>query len=130
MRALRIVGLLTAGYGAASLAKPGLLAQQLKQTDVLGEPQPAALAVAQTVGVRDLVSGLSLVLLPPGRTRTAALVARVAFDVGDALLWPQVLPDPGVQKRVRAVGLGWGGLCALAFAHTTVSDAARRRRTD
>jgi hypothetical protein len=129
VRALKIAGALTAGYGVLSIAKPGLLAKQLKQTDVLGNPQAGAVVASQTVGVRDLVSGLSLVLLPAGKARTAAIVARVAFDVSDAVLWPQALPDPAVQKKIRAVGLAWGGLCAAAFLHTTLADASHKRNS-
>jgi hypothetical protein len=126
MRALKVMGLLTTGYGALSIAKPGLLARQLKLPDVHGETQQGAVVASYAVGVRDIVSGLSLVLLPAGRTRALAVAARVLFDVGDGLLWPQAIADPKVQKKIQVGALGWGGACALAGA---ASGLASRRRS-
>lgn len=126
MRALKVMGLLTTGYGVLSVAKPGLLARQLRLPDVQGETQQGAVVASYTAGVRDIASGLSLVLLPPGRTRACAIVARVLFDVGDGLLWPQAVADPKVQRKIQVGALGWGGACALAGI---ASGLGSRRRS-
>ncbi|MGH3745458.1 MAG: hypothetical protein ACRDTP_11410 [Mycobacteriales bacterium] len=125
MQALKVVGLVTAGYGALSLAKPDLLARQLKLTDAPGGPNSGAVVASYAVGVRDVASGLSLVLLPAGRARTLAVAARVLLDVTDGLLWPRAVTDPKVQKKIQAGALGWGGVCALAGVASGVASHRR-----
>lgn len=114
MRALRVLGLATVGFGALSLARPEVPARLLGQTDPSGVPQSGAVMTSYVAGVRDVVSGLSLVLLPAGRLRAAAVVARVAFDVGDGLLLPRSVADPRTQRVLRTSAFGFAGACALA----------------
>ncbi len=122
MRALKVVGLATAGYGALSIARPGLLARQLDLPKEAGATQQGAVVASYAVGVRDVVSGLSLVLLPAGRTRALAVAARVLFDVTDGLLWPRAVGDPKTQKKIQVGALAWGGACAAAAVATAVSS--------
>jgi succinylarginine dihydrolase len=119
----RITGGLTAAYGVVSLAAPGLLARQLKQTDVLGVTPPGLVILSRVLGVRDLGSGLAMALLPPGRRRTIAVAVRVGFDLTDAAVFIAALPDPAVRRKVGAVAVGWAALCAASG----VAGAARAR---
>lgn len=125
MRALRVLGLATVGFGALSLAKPEIPARLLGQTDPSGAPQSGAVMTSYVAGVRDVVSGLSLLLLPAGKLRAAAVVARVAFDVGDGLLLPRSIPDPRTQQALRTSAFGFAGACALAG----VASGVRSRRS-
>lgn len=125
MRALKVVGLVTAGYGALTVARPDLLARQLKLPDVLGETQQGAVVASYAVGVRDIASGLSLVLLPAGRLRAVAVAARVLFDVSDGLLWPRAVSDPATQRKIQVGALGWGGACALAGLASGIASHRR-----
>lgn len=130
MRALRILGLATAGFGALSLAKPQIPARLLGQTDASGEPQSGAVMTAHVAGVRDLLSGLSLLLLPAGKARAAAVVTRVAFDVGDGLLLPRSVADPRMQRALRAGAFGFAGACALAGMASGVRSHRSARAAD
>ena len=71
--------------------------------------------LAQTYGVRDLaISSLGVFGRSP-RTVRAAMVLRIAMDLGDAaLLATRIGPDQ-VRTKVLAVTLGWAGLNTLAL---------------
>lgn len=108
------MGGLTAAYGLLSMARPGLMARQLRQTDAIGATPPAMAILSPVLGVRDLASGLAMLTLPAGRRRDIAVALRVACDLSDALIFTAALPDPGVRRKVGAVAVGWGALCAAA----------------
>jgi len=59
MRALKVMGLLTTGYGAMLIAKPGLLARQLKLPDVPTFFTKAPTAIADPDAVLHLQSRVS-----------------------------------------------------------------------
>ncbi|HEX7354947.1 MAG TPA: hypothetical protein VF288_08970 [Mycobacteriales bacterium] len=123
MRVLRTLGLVTAAFGGLSIAAPQLVARPLRLTDAQGGLQPGVAVACSAIGVRDVVSGLSLALLPPGRARAAAVGTRVAFDVTDALVVSRRL-DPAARRGLQVAGLAWGGACLLAGLGSAV--AARR----
>ncbi len=114
-RAIRIFGGLTALYGVSAL----VTARPLTKHGELGDPAdppPAAKLLSTTFGVRDLVSGLTIVAAPEGCMLRAALAARVAFDAGDAVGFGLMAPTPRARKKIAAVAGAWAALGALALA--------------
>jgi hypothetical protein len=110
----RVLGLLTAAYGAYTLARP----ESLPRTVGLdrGERDGAATgrALGRLVGARDLVSGASMVLLPPGPALRTAIAARVACDASDAVAFGSTAPS---DRRALVLGVttGWALLCASSW---------------
>ena len=45
------------------------------------------------------------------------MALRVAFDLGDAAAFGTLLPTPGARRKIAAVALAWGGLCAATLPH-------------
>jgi hypothetical protein len=110
----RIVGLLTAVYGVSAVLKPDVIARHGE----LAEPSDRRSAVALlsvTIGIRDLVSGIAIVLAPAGGVLLAALGARVAFDAGDAASFGRLLPTRFARRKVAAIAVGWGAISALSM---------------
>jgi hypothetical protein len=110
----RVVGLLTALYGVSAVLKPDVIARHGE----LASPSDRRSAVALlsvTIGIRDLVSGIAIVLVPAGGLLLAALGARVVFDAGDAAAFGSLLPTRFARRKVAAVAVGWGAISALAM---------------
>jgi hypothetical protein len=109
----RALGLVTAAYGAAIIARPALL---LRPSGLLddGEPSLSQATVVRALGARDLVSGLAMVTARTPSALRTALAVRVASDLGDTVVLGAALR--GRPERAKAVGVavGWGALCALS----------------
>lgn len=113
----RVLGTLTAAYGAYTLARPQSLA---RVAGLLTPDRPASRATRNlgwAIGARDLVSGAAMMLAPPGAPLRAALAARVACDAGDAIGFGVSVPRSS-RANVIAVAAGWGAICAAAFPAT------------
>jgi hypothetical protein len=111
-RLSRLMSTATAGYGAYALANPQHLGQVL---EVDAQDRPGMDLLAQTYGVRDLViSSLGIFGRSP-RTVRAAMVLRIAMDLGDAALLSTRVGPGRVRTKVLAVTLGWAGLNSLAL---------------
>ncbi|WP_370944753.1 hypothetical protein AB5J62_37345 [Amycolatopsis sp. cg5] len=117
----RTLGLLTAGYGVAVLARPQLLAKPCALTEADGSVPVSVAALARAAGVRDLASGVALALAPAGGPLRLAVALRTAADLSDAVLFGLALPNPTTRKRAAAGAAAWGVLCALS----AVPDRAR-----
>jgi hypothetical protein len=115
----RVLGGLTAAYGAYTLMRPQSLVRAVGLQRVEGPESPFVGNVARAIGARDLVSGAAMVLASPGRPLQLAIGARVACDLGDAIGFGLAAP-PRSKLKVVAVAIGWGVLCA------SVLPAARR----
>jgi hypothetical protein len=115
----RVLGCLTAAYGAYTLMRPQSLVRAAGLQQVDRPESPFVGTVARAIGARDLVSGTAMVLASPGRPLQLALAARVACDLGDAIGFGLAAP-PRSKLKVMAVAIGWGVLCA------SVLPAARR----
>jgi hypothetical protein len=113
----RALGLLTLGYGAYTLARPWSLVRVAGLDDSHAEPSRPALTLGRVVGMRDLLSGLAMVLAPPGTPLRAAVVARVACDAADVVGFGWSVP-PSHRPRVVAVAGAWGLLCAASLPKT------------
>lgn len=115
---------LSASYGAYALYEPRHLGRQM--TD--DEPRQAEYDVlAQTYAGRDLpLSALGMFGRSPA-TVTAAMLARIAYDVSDGLILSARAQDEETRKRVLGVTFGWAALNTLALLRDRrVARLARR----
>jgi len=119
-RLSRLLSAATASYGAFALARPGHLPDAW-QADK--EDRPGLELLAETYGVRDLAISSLGMFGRSERTVRAAMILRIAMDLGDAALL-STKTDDEVRQKVLAVTLGWAGLNTLAL----VIDSARARR--
>ncbi|MFC4783562.1 hypothetical protein ACT8ZV_03755 [Nocardioides sp. MAHUQ-72] len=119
-RLSRFMSTATAGYGVFALASPGHLpdALQADKSDRAGLE-----LLAQTYGVRDLAISALGVFGRSGKTVKAAMLMRIAMDLGDAALLSAKTDDDAVRQKVLAVTLGWAGLNTLAL----LVDSARAK---
>lgn len=111
----RTLGVATAAYSVAIIAKPSLFAGPtgLQQP---GAPLPTATAIGiRALGGRDLASGLAMALAPAGDPLRTAVAVRVGSDVVDLVLLGTTLPDPAARKKAAGVAALWGALCALGY---------------
>ena len=107
----RVLGLSTIAFGALEFAKPDLWA---KPSGISG-PSPAMRTWHQTLGARDVVSGLAMALAPAGPALRAATLFRIVSDSTDALAFG--INAPSTQLKVKAAGaaLGYAALNALSL---------------
>ncbi len=122
----RAVGVLTAAFGVLSVARPALLARSLGQTDAIGETPPSMVMLSQTIGARDLASGLAMALLPAGRARTTVMATHVAGDAVLGSILSGALVDPAVRRRIAVACYGWGAVVAAAGLAGASGRAAER----
>ncbi|MGN5238833.1 MULTISPECIES: hypothetical protein [unclassified Rhodococcus (in: high G+C Gram-positive bacteria)] len=110
----RIVGLLTAAYGAYTALRPASLVHAAElEARGSGETRTGrALGIA--LGARDVLSGLSMMLATPGAPLRSAVAARVAFDLGDVVAFGIASP-PSAKAKVMGVAAGWAAVCAAAL---------------
>ena len=64
--------------------------------------------------MRDLAIS-SLGMLGGARTVRAAMILRIAMDLGDAALLSARTSDPAIRQKVLAVTLSWGALNTVAL---------------
>lgn len=110
----RLLGVATAAYGAAVLAKPALL---LKASGLRHDDRELD-AVTRTLAARDLASGLAMAVAPSRKAMRVAIGVRVAADVSDAVILSQALAGRPERNKILAVAGGWGLLCALSALAT------------
>jgi len=114
----RIVGLLTAIYGVSAILMPGVIGRHGGYRGWESRESGVRLLSA-VVGVRDVVSGVAIVLAPRGDALLAALAARVAFDLSDCVAVGTLLPAPAARRKIAAVAAGWGALAAVSALFAT-----------
>lgn len=109
----RLIGLLTAAYGAGVAARPHWLTRPCELTGEQEEVPPGLGALVTAVGVRDAASGLALLAAP--RSALATVIAlRLAADVGDAAALGTALPSPRARRKASGAAAAWGALTALS----------------
>lgn len=109
----RLLSTATAAYGGYALAQPAHLWQAM-QAD--RKDREGLELLARTYGVRDLaISSLGVFGRRPGTVKAAMLI-RIAMDLGDCALLTAKAEDDDVRKKIAAITLGWAGLNALALA--------------
>lgn len=105
----RIIGALTLAYGVYTLARPDSLRQAAQLEDA-----PGTAVLARSIGVRDSLSGLSLIFAPSGSALRAAVVARVAADASDVVAFGIAAP-PSVRRKAMAIAGAWATVCLAAY---------------
>ena len=108
----RIMSTGTAGYGVFALVKPEHLGSALKADKA---EMPGYDLLARTYGVRDTAIGAVGMFGRSRKTVRAAMVLRIAMDLGDAAVLSRKVDDEDVRKKILAITLGWAGLNALAL---------------
>ena len=108
----RFLSAATASYGGFALVKPDHLWKALEADR--GDRDGLEL-LARTYGVRDLAISALGVFGRSDRTVRAAMVLRIAMDLGDAALLASRTSDPQVRSKGLAVTLGWAGANTLAL---------------
>src|SRR5690349_15103896 len=98
----RALGAATITFGALEFAVPDLWA---RPTGIPG-PSPAMRAWHQTLGARDVVSGLALAVAPAGPALRAATLFRIVSDATDALAFGLNAPD--APRKAKAIGAALG----------------------
>jgi hypothetical protein len=114
----RLMSASTLAYAGYALTTPRHLGEFMTSA----EPQQGEYdLLAQTYGARDLAVGTLGLLGRSERTVTAAMLARIAFDVSDGLLLASRADDD--ETRAKVIGITWG-----YAALNTVALLADRRR--
>lgn len=108
----RALGVATLGYGGYTLSRPQSLSAVAGLAD-RAAPTRASLALGRLVGIRDLLSGTAMITAPAGTPLRAAIIARVACDVTDAIGLSASAPR-SFRPKVLAVTLGWAAVCAAS----------------
>jgi hypothetical protein len=114
----RTIGVLTAAYGVSAILRPETLARWTGLGDP-GSPSAAVRALSASIGVRDVCSGVAIVLAPPGRALRTALVVRATLDAGDAIAFGTLCPTRRARFTIAAVAAGWGVLAAATAMRTS-----------
>jgi hypothetical protein len=115
----RFMSTATAGYGAFALACPEHLGNALEADK---KDMPGLNLLAQSYGVRDLAIGALGMFGRSGKTVKAAMLLRIAMDLGDAALLSRKTQDDAIRQKVLAVTVGWAGLNALALVVDSVRN--------
>jgi hypothetical protein len=107
----RALGVSTIAFGVLEFAKPDLWA---RPTGISG-PSPAMRTWHQTLGARDVISGLAMTLAPAGPALRAATLFRVVSDTTDALAFGLNAPTPQLKAKAVGAALGYAALNALSL---------------
>jgi hypothetical protein len=117
----RLLSTATAAYGGYALARPAHLWQAL-QAD--RKDREGLELLARTYGVRDLaISSLGIFGRSP-RTVKAAMLLRIAMDLGDAALLSTRTDDEEIRKKILGITLGWAGANTLALLIDSARDGS------
>lgn len=118
----RLMSASTLIYSGYALARPRHLGEFMTSA----EPRQAEYdLLAQTYGARDLAVGTLGLLGRSDRTVTAAMLARIAFDVSDGVLLALRAEDDETRTKVLAVTWGFAALSTVAL----IVDRRRAART-
>lgn len=117
----RIFGAVTAAYGVSALWTAAPLTRHAELGDPANPPAAARLLSA-TFGVRDLISGMTIVAAPSGRSMQAALAARVVIDAGDAVGFAVLAPTRRARVKIGAIAGAWAVIGALALTAERASS--------
>lgn len=116
----RALGVATAAYGAVIIIKPLALAKPCGLTTRTGHVTTPVRMLISAIGVRDAAIGSAMLCARPGSGARVALWARVASDVGDAVIFGLMPPEKKTRQKVALFAAGWAALCAAADLQTTI----------
>ena len=107
----RVLGVTTIATGVLEFAKPDLWS---KPTGISG-PSPAMRTWHQTLGARDVISGLAMTFAPAGPALRAATLFRIVSDTTDALAFGINAPGARLKAKAAGVALGYAAVNALSL---------------
>lgn len=110
----RVMGALTAAYGAGVLVQPTLLARPCELTGSNGAVPAPVRSLSRAIGARDLASGVAMCAAPGRHGLHTAIAVSVASDLADAAVLGTSLPGPQARGKAAAAAGAWGALCALS----------------
>jgi len=108
----RLMSASTLTYAGYALAQPRHLGEFMTSAE---RRQAEYDLLAQTYGARDLAVGTLGLLGRSERTVTAAMLARIAFDVSDGLLLASRADDDETKAKVLGITWGYAALNTLAL---------------
>ncbi|MGH3355153.1 MAG: hypothetical protein ACRDOJ_04600 [Nocardioidaceae bacterium] len=110
----RLLGGLTLAYGAAVVARPEVLTRPVGLEGSAAGSRTTR-RVIRAVGVRDVLSGAAMWLVPRGRPLRLAVTVRVACDIGDVV--GLGVACPGRRNKAKAIGAAatWALLCGSSW---------------
>lgn len=111
----RALGVATAAYSVAIIAKPELFARPTKLARNREELSRGTLIGIRALGGRDLASGLAMAFAPEGQPLRTAVAVRVGSDLVDLVLLGTSLPDREARTKAVSVAGAWGALCAVGW---------------
>jgi hypothetical protein len=120
----RAMSAATTTYGIYALAEPRHLGRFLRSKE---RQQQDFDLLAQTYGARDLAIGTLGMLGRSERTVTAAMLARIAFDVSDGLLLSRQTEDEETRTQILGITFGWAALNAAALVRDRRKARLARR---
>ena len=106
----RVLGVTTIAFGVLEFARPDLWA---KPTGIIG-PSPAMRTWHQTLGARDVISGLAMAVAPAGPALRAVTLFRIVSDSTDALAFGINAPTARLKGKAVGAALGYAAVNALA----------------
>ncbi|WP_028642257.1 hypothetical protein [Nocardioides sp. URHA0020] len=112
----RLMSTASAAYGVYALSQPSHLWQALHSDR---KDQAGLELLARTYGVRDSAISALGVLGRSDGTMRAAMLLRIAMDLGDAAVLGTMTKDPELRRKVLGLTLGWAALNTLALAIDT-----------
>ena len=107
----RVLGVTTIATGVLEFVKPDLWA---KPSGISG-PSPAMRTWHQTLGARDVISGLAMTFAPAGPALRAATLFRIVSDTTDALAFGINAPEARLKAKAAGVALGYAAVNALSL---------------
>ncbi|MEJ2870602.1 hypothetical protein WCD74_22745 [Actinomycetospora sp. OC33-EN08] len=111
----RVLGVATAAYSVAIIARPELFARPTKLARDGDELSRGTAIGIRALGGRDLACGLAMALAPDQQARRTATAVRVGSDLADLVVLGTSLPDREARTKSVAVAGAWGALCALGW---------------
>ena len=107
----RVLGVATIATGVLEFAKPDVWATP---SGIIG-PSPAMRTWHQTLGARDVFSGLAMTVAPAGPALRAATLFRIVSDCTDALAFGINAPSTRLKAKAAGVALGYAAVNALSL---------------
>ncbi|ASU85790.1 hypothetical protein CDO52_25985 [Nocardiopsis gilva YIM 90087] len=126
-RLARLLGAATAVFGAATAARPEIIARPLGLTEEDGTVPPRTRLLIELIGFRDVAVGAGMVVAPRGAPLRWLIAARAVSDAGDAFFLGRSLPSPVSRVLGVAMAGGWAVLCAASAVTAGRPEAPVRR---
>ncbi|WP_067965467.1 hypothetical protein [Nocardiopsis trehalosi] len=111
----RLLGATTIAFSAAIMAHPPLMAGPSGMLDRDGRLPRDVRLLMYAMGVRDMALGAAMLCAPSPRAMRVAVSARVAADLGDAVVFGLGLPRRRHRAAVAAMAGGWAAVCAASL---------------